>query len=416
MVSMMIKDYYDVFRKRSQSHGSKFKDLVRQDAILNFKRFLNSSPDAITVTINDSEIPITVATILEKETETKNKRFFLCKKEDNVKIGDFIYWDDTIWLTFMKTKDTIDAYDKFEALECKHKIKWVDNEGAFNEIPVFLIAQVDEKIKGNFRTWNNMITPQPNKYLEIITSRKNIKLGQKFILDNTAWFVVESDYLSVKNILYLSLTEDKIDRYCDDVENNLANFVDLDKFVIDIKDKKITLNKEQEYTIMKKIYLNGNLCENEKIKIDIIEGANLIEINDFPEKENKAIIIAKNYGKAVIRLSMEDNNKIYEDIIIEIKENAEESKHLIIDGDNTIKWGRTKIYSVKSVINGIEETIPATFELLDDNKIISNFESNQRSAILTANSNNQIGTVILRATTEDNKVIEKEIRIISLWM
>ena len=62
----------------------------------------------------------------------------------------------------------------------------------------------------------------------------------------------------MKNILYLSLTEDKIDRYCDDVENNLANFVDLDKFVIDIKDKKITLNKEQEYTIMKKIYLNQN--------------------------------------------------------------------------------------------------------------------------------------------------------------
>ena len=227
MVSMMIKDYYDVFRRRSQSHGSKFKDLVRQDAILNFKRFLNSSPDAITVTINDSEIPITVATILEKETETKNKRFFLCKKEDNVKIGDFIYWDDTIWLTFMKTKDTIDAYDKFEALECKHKIKWVDNEGAFNEIPVFLIAQVDEKIKGNFRTWNNMITPQPNKFMSVITTRRDIELGQKFLVDGTAWFVVESDYISVPNILYLALTEDKVDVYVDDVEGDVANIIDL---------------------------------------------------------------------------------------------------------------------------------------------------------------------------------------------
>ena len=86
-----------------------------------------------------------------------------------------------------------------------------------------------------------MITPQPNKYLEIITCRNNIQLGQKFLIDETAWYVVESDYISIKNILYLSLTEDKKDLYTDDLENNIADIVDLNKFKMHIKDNNIEI-------------------------------------------------------------------------------------------------------------------------------------------------------------------------------
>ena len=195
--------------------------MVQKQARHDFKYFLQSSPNAIKVTINSKEGKETkVATILNKENETLVKRYFLCDIADQISIGDFLYWGDSIWLMFRKERDTIEAYDKFEGIEFRHKIQFVDSYGVLQNTPCYLVAQKDDQIKSNFRTWNNMITPQPNKYLEIITCRNNIQLGQKFLIDETAWYVVESDYISIKNILYLSLTEDKKDIYVDNIEHN----------------------------------------------------------------------------------------------------------------------------------------------------------------------------------------------------
>ena len=238
----MTNDYYLVFQERSGNHGKTFKEVVQKQAQHDFKYFLQSSPNSIQVNINSKDGNSTrVATIFSKENETLAKRYFLCDKADQIKIGDFLYWNDSIWLMFKKERDTIEAYDKFEGIECRHRIQWIDSYGVLQETPCYLAAQTDEKIKSNFRTWNNMITPQPNKFLEIITSRNNIQLGQKFLIDETAWFVVESDYISIKNIIYLSLTEDKKDLYTDDLENNIADIVDLNKFELRIKDSNIDL-------------------------------------------------------------------------------------------------------------------------------------------------------------------------------
>ena len=110
----MTNDYYKVFQERCKNHGKSFKSLVQSQAALDFQRFLVSSPNAIDVTVNDEEEKIRVATILNKEkNDTDVRRFFLANKEDGLKIGDFIYWDDTVWILLKKEKDTIDAYDKF---------------------------------------------------------------------------------------------------------------------------------------------------------------------------------------------------------------------------------------------------------------------------------------------------------------
>ena len=130
----MTNDYYKVFQERCKNHGKSFKSLVQSQAALDFQRFLVSSPNTIDVTVNDEEEKIRVATILNKEkNDTDVRRFFLANKEDGLKIGDFIYWDDTVWILLKKEKDTIDAYDKFEGLECRHNIKWIDKFGIFNQ-------------------------------------------------------------------------------------------------------------------------------------------------------------------------------------------------------------------------------------------------------------------------------------------
>lgn len=406
----MTNDYYLVFQERSGNHGKTFKEVVQKQARHDFKYFLQSSPNAIKVTINSKEGKETkVATILNKENETLVKRYFLCDIADQISIGDFLYWGDSIWLMFRKERDTIEAYDKFEGIECRHKIQWVDSYGVLQNTPCYLVAQKDDQIKSNFRTWNNMITPQPNKYLEIITCRNNIQLGQKFLIDETAWYVVESDYISIKNILYLSLTEDKKDIYVDDIADNIANIVDLNKFEMRIKDKEISLDIDKEYKIAGEVYLNGNKY-SDKIIVEVIEGADLITIND------NFTLTALSEGRVVLRICMEENNEIYQEMIINIVKNAPQNISYQLIGDESIKWGRTKVIQAVKVVDGVSVAIAASFKVVDKEELLSSYEINSSSVTITADTKNKVGNFTIICTFEDGSTVEKTIRVTSLWM
>lgn len=405
----MTNDYYKVFQERCKNHGKSFKSLVQSQAALDFQRFLVSSPNAIDVTVNDEEEKIRVATILNKEkNDTDVRRFFLANKEDGLKIGDFIYWDDTVWILLKKEKDTIDAYDKFEGLECRHNIKWIDKFGVLQSTPCYLIAQTDEKVKANFRTWNNMITPQPNKYLEIITSRKNIELSQRFLIDETAWLVVETDYISVKGIIYLSLTEDKKDLYEDDINNDIADIVDLNKFQLKLEETEITLGIDETYQLSGKTYLNGNLYSSDII-VEILEGEENISID-----ENLKITGVKE-GNTKLRISMEENNEISQELNVTIQESAPANVVYDLKGDASIKWGRTKVYQFVRVVNGIFEPVKAEFSIEDKDKLIKNYEINETSITITANEDNRVGEFYINCTFGE-ETVRKEIKVTSLWM
>ena len=310
---------------------------------------------------------------------------------------------------FRKERDTIEAYDKFEGIECRHKIQWVDSYGVLQNTPCYLVAQKDDQIKSNFRTWNNMITPQPNKYLEIITCRNNIQLGQKFLIDETAWYVVESDYISIKNILYLSLTEDKKDIYVDDIADNIANIVDLNKFEMRIKDKEISLDIDKEYKIAGEVYLNGNKY-SDKIIIEVIEGADLVTIND------NFTLTALSEGRVVLRICMEENNEIYQEMIINIIKNAPQNISYQLIGDESIKWGRTKVIQAVKVVDGVSTAIAASFKVVDKEELLSSYEINSSSVTITADTKNKVGNFTIICTFEDGSTVEKTIRVTSLWM
>lgn len=406
----MTSDYYLVFQERSGNHGKTFKETVQKQAKRDFKYFLQSSPNTISVNINSKDGKNTrVATIISRETETLAKRYFLCDTQDQIKIGDFLYWGDSIWLMFKKERDTIEAYDKFEGIECRHFIQWIDKYGVLQETPCYLVAQTDEKVKSNFRTWNNMITPQPNKFMEIITSRNNIQLGQKFLIDETAWFVVESDYISVKNIIYLSLTEDKKDLYTDDLENNIANIVDLNKFELQVKDTEIDLGINEEYQITGTIYLNGNKYSDEFF-VEIVEGENLISMNENFK------LTALSEGSVKLRICMEENNEIFKEMTINIVETAPETITYQFVGDESIKWGRTKVLQSVKNVNGVAEPTVATFEVIDEHSLLASYEINNSSVTITANDDNKIGTIVVSCRFEDNSVMNKVISVTSLWM
>lgn len=403
-------DYYEVFKKRALNKGRTFKERVKYNSQINFERFLISSPDSIEVTVNDKEEKIRVALIENKNGDTLVKRYILSKKEDNLKIGDFLYWEGTVWLLFQKRIDTINAYDKFDAIECKNTLKWIDNYGVLKQIPCYLAAQTDKTIQPNYRTWNDMITPQPNKNLLIITSSRDIVLGTKIIIDDTAWQLVESDYISIDGVIFLSLIEDKIDREDDNLQEEIANFIDLNSYKILVPQENIQLNLENSYKLSGVILHNGNYCSNE-VNIKILEGEDNIQLDND-------VLVGLNYGLSKIRIEYSEDKNVYKDIEVNIVNvDSPLNETFLLLGDENIKWGRIKEYKCKRFINGIEEDYDCEFEVIDENNLLQKVEKTSNTLIVTANEKNLQGSFTIKCKiSNQDLILEKKCNVVSLWM
>jgi len=112
--------------------------------------------------------------------------------ETPLKKGDLILWNNEHWLIYRSTTSSYQPHQKFYMVRCNHYIKWVDN-GELKESWIYLLGSKDSKIKDNFRTWHNVITPQPNKYIEIILPHVLMPINTEIIVMDEAWYLVDYD-------------------------------------------------------------------------------------------------------------------------------------------------------------------------------------------------------------------------------
>ena len=77
--------------------------------------------------------------------------------------------------------------------------------------------------------------------------KTKVARSTSFIIEDEAWYVVEYDWSSVPGIVYLSLTEEKVNMIYDDLENDIA---DTDKIA---KYSFITPNNIQVFKVNQEI-------------------------------------------------------------------------------------------------------------------------------------------------------------------
>ena len=137
-------------------------------------------------------------------------------------VGDIVNWQNDgqleKWIIFKKEKKVNGTYQTFSIVRCNYLMKWIDKNGHLQSSWSYFVSSMESKIKENFRTWNSLITPQPNKYAEMILPKKEIERGTSFIVEDEAWSMVEYDHTSVPGVMYLSLTEEKVNYVYDDLE------------------------------------------------------------------------------------------------------------------------------------------------------------------------------------------------------
>lgn len=402
--ALNFANYTDVYWYRVTKYGENHKEREYNYSVRNFEKYLNEHPSSVDVIVDSTHTRASI--ISNKQDQYKLTKQILTSINTTINPGSIVEWNDGHWIVYQKEVNPNQAYNSCYMVECNKKLKWIDEYGVEQEEWAYIFSSKDSIVKQNFRTWNRLITPQPNQWLEmLVPAKKTIKMDQKFIIDGRAWFVDEYDATSSKGVTYYSLTEDKIDRMDDNIENGLANANKLDCYKIAIQDE-ISCGLTDNYIISPIVYNDG--------VIDIQPLGYIIEDRDIASLmllNNNATIVPISKGQTTLKIYLINQPKVFKSIVINITDMTEQSAVLI--GDDSIKTTDFAIYSVYRISNSKIIDPIISFSISDSN-LASGILLDDGTLKIIANEDNKLGVVTVIINTSSN-TYTKKIAIRSLW-
>lgn len=345
-------NYLEVYFSRINHLGETATEIALNSNIRSFERWLAGSP--FTVENLSVERGLYFSGIIQtsKDKEEKKLMYLYVANDIPIQVGDILTWiqdNGTIekWILLQKIHDVHEAYQTFQMIKCNYELKWIDEDGYLHKSWAYVLSSKDEMIKGNFRMWHSLISPQPNKYAEIIMPRPELTndlakdqlmRGITFIIENEGWEVIECDWTSVEGIIYMSLTESKVNYQYDDRDINVA---DTDKYKFPMLP---TLYRVGDVIIprFEVETLNQWEIELRPSNFDLVS-----EEKELPgEKErwySELHSIAA--GQYMVTMRLKNRPAVTQNVEI-IVEAQEEESIIYIDGIDEIKLDRYAIYTL----------------------------------------------------------------------
>ena len=402
--TLSLTNYTDVYWYRINKYGENHKEREYNYSVRNFEKYLQEHSSSVDVIIDST--PARASIISNKQDQYKLTKQILTSINTIINPGSIVEWADGYWIVYQKEVNPNQAYNSCYMVECNKKLKWIDEYGIEQEEWAYIFSSKDSIVKQNFRTWNRLITPQPNQWLEmLVPARKKISMDQKFIIDGRAWFVDEYDATSSKGVTYYSLTEDKVDRMDDNIEDELANTNKLNCYKISIQEE-INCGLYDNYIINPVVY-NDGIIDSQPLGYVIEDSsiASLMLLN------NNAAIIPISKGQTTLKIYLINQPKVFKSIAINITDMTERSAVLI--GDDSIKTTDFAIYAVYRISDSKTIDPIISFSISDSN-LASGILLDDGTLKVIANEDNKLGTVTVTINTSSNTYV-KEIAIRSLW-
>lgn len=398
-------NYLDVYFSRINHLGETTAERIRNGGKRSFEKWLAESPHTIRNLSVERGIYFDGIILTSKDKEYEKIMFLEVALDIPIQVGDIMNWtldDGSIekWILIQEEKKVNGTFRSFWIIRCNYYVKWINSQGHLQASWAYFVSSLDSKIKGNFRTWNNLITPQPNKYAELLMPRYPIDRATNFIVEDESWTVVEYDRSSVPGVIYLSLTESKVNTIYDDLENDVA---DLDKLAIyDLSVPEVT----QIFTVGEPIELTFTLMKN---GVPSDEEVEFISTNKKIVKmiDNELKAIAE--GEVDIIVQLKQYPAVQKTITIQVGEEKNEFS-AYIEGSDTLRLDRIGVYSLK----GTEEVTGEVTYSISDNALAKIVEVKDNNCSVRANAKNKLGTITLSAVYNDN-TYTKQISIVPLW-
>ena len=398
-------NYLDVYFSRINHLGETTAERIRNGGIRSFEKWLAESPHTLRNLSVERGIYFDGIILTSKDKEYEKIMFLEVANDIPLLVGDIMNWtldDGSIekWILIQEEKKVNGTFRSFWIVRCNYYMKWIDEKGHLQASWAYFVSSLDSKIKGNFRTWNNLITPQPNKYAELLMPRYPIDRATNFIVEDESWTVVEYDHSSVPGVIYLSLTETKINLIYDDTNNDIADLDKLAVYELSVPDVVQTFLVNEPINLTFTLMKNG-VPSNEEVEF-ISSDKKIAKIVD-----DQLTAIAEGTVDIIVQL------KQYPTIqkIISIKvDSAKNEFSAYIEGSDTLRLDRVGSYMLK----GTEDIFGEVIFSIDDTTLVKIVKVENNQCELRANSKNKLGKVILSANYND-VVYTKEISIIPLW-
>ena len=372
-----------------------------------------------------------------KDKEEKKLMYLYVSNDIPIRVGDILTWRQDNgatekWLLLQQMHKVHPQYQTFQIIKCNYELKWIDANGYLRKSWAYAVSSVDSKVKSNFRMWHSLVSPQPNKYAEIIMPRPQLEgidadqlmRGITFIIEDEGWQVIECDWTSVEGVVYMSLTESKVnyqydDRIVDVAETDRLLFPTL-QAVYNIGDEIVPEFTAQTLNEWEIVLLAPEITDGETVVVEALDNGHLRAINA---------------GKAIIKMRLKNydaddpRKAVTKEFEITVQANAETA--LYIKGADTIRLDRYENYILADednknipVLSGITFTLNAGGKkiplaeiseekqdnVMDDDKV----EHLAQICVLHANVKNEIGEVILSAEY-NGETYTKTIKIVPLW-
>ena len=398
-------NYLDVYYSRINHLGETTAERVRNGGIRSFEKWKEESPHTVRGLSVERGLYFDGIILTSKDKEYSKIMFLNVANDIPLLIGDIMTWitddgSEEKWILFQEERKVNGTYRTFWIIRCNYLLRWIDDLGHLQQSWAYVVSSVDSKIKGNFRTWNSLITPQPNKYAEILMPRYPINRATNFIVEKESWTVVEYDHTSVPGVIYLSLTEGKINSIYDDLINNIADTDKLAKYEI------LVPSEPQIFSINDNINPTFTLTKNGiPIEMDTI----LLPDSDHITKIIDGQLVAVKAGEAEITVQLKDFPTISTKLAI-IVSDSEQNFSAYIEGPDKIRLDRIGEFS----LIGTEDISGVVSYSINDSKLVEIIKIEDNKCVIKANNKNVLGNFVLTAAY-NGVDYTKDISIIPLW-
>jgi len=311
------------------------------------------------------------------------ERCFLQK--DSASIGDYIEKIRTneIYLIEYINRDKFNFIDSF-VRKINAYTNYIDANGIIQSIPC--IYRVSSKFSTN---------TEENKHIEILdgdasvrlqsnTHTREIKIGDKFIFSKTESYSVKNIYTELEEgIITLKMKQYEINKDLDkeiDYQGKkiwIANYVNRPKFTINFN------TQDSEFQIGEDITLDYTLLDNEgnisdKPVIFSSSDDNIVSITNN-------IATAVSLGSVIIKVEMENNSDIYDEITLEVVNTPIENISYEINPDvSVLLRQQSQNFDIVKKNNGVVESETFTISVDSSSTVIEDYDFN----VINSNSFN----------------------------
>lgn len=150
--------YLDVYWSRINHLGETRAERIKNSGERTFNKWLADSPHTVKNLSVERGLHFAAVILQSKDKEYEKIMFMHVANDIPIRVGDIVNWtieDGSLekWIIIQKEKKVNPAYQTFWIVRCNYLIKWIDALGHLQQSWSYLVSSLDDKIKGNYRTW-----------------------------------------------------------------------------------------------------------------------------------------------------------------------------------------------------------------------------------------------------------------------